>query len=165
MAVANLLLPFVIMYLAISNRLFDLPGKYIAAFLFSFLLVAFACWIGFQLWWHRRKKVSEVAEAEFIATPIISEIVQTFGEWIGTLMGILGAGVGLIATIFLGSEAGYLFAMMGMDFLAMGPLVIIMGPVMGFFIIILFRFFAELLRIFAALANNTKEIARNIKNR
>jgi hypothetical protein len=165
MAAVNLLLPFAIIFMAADSGLFKSgEAKIIFAFIFSWLVIVFACWIGFQLWWDRRTKVAAVADSEFIATPIFSELFQTFGEWLGTLIGIIGAGVGLIATIFLGGgEARYFFMQMGMGFLSFGAAVIFIGPVIGFFIIIIFRFLAEQLRIFAALANNTKEIAVNIK--
>lgn len=165
MAVINLILPFVIMYMVIDSGFFRAGAKYVFTFIFSWLVIVFACWIGFQIWWDRRSKVSEVAESEFIATPIFSEILQTAGEWLGTLIGIIGFGVGLIATIALGNEARYLFDVIGMGSLGMGPIVIIIGPIIGFFTIIIFRFLAEQLRILAALANNTKEIAENIKNK
>jgi hypothetical protein len=164
MAVISLLLPFVIIFVAIKSGLFRYGGTFTAAFIFSWLVITFACWIGFQLWWGRRTKVTNIAASEFIATPIFSEVLQTFGEWLGTLIGIIGAGVGLIALIFLGENANYLFSAIGMGFMRFGGVVIIVGPIIGFFIIIISRFLAEQLRMLAALANNTKEIAVNIKN-
>ena len=163
MAVLNLLLPLGIIFQAVRMGFFQAGGKFVVAFLLSWLVIVFACWIGFQLWWDRKKKLKSVSTSEFIATPIFSEIVETFGEWMGTLVGIIGAGVGLIASIILGDVAGMLFSAIGMDFLNMGVMVVIAAPVFGFFIIIISRFLAEQLRIFAALANNTKDIAENIK--
>jgi hypothetical protein len=165
MAAVNLLLPFAVLFKAVDVGLFQGPAKLVFAFLLSWIVIAFACWIGFQIWWHRRTIVSDVSTSEFVATPIFSEILQTLGEWLGTFIGIIGAGVGLIATIFLGAEARYLFMATGMEFLDMGAAVILVGPVIGFFIIITFRFLAEQVRILAALANNTKEIAANIKRK
>lgn len=165
MAVVNLFLPFVILYKAIEWQIFSAGPEYVFAFIFSWLVIVFACWIGFQIWWNRRSKVSDIAASEFIATLIFSEILQTFGEWLGTFIAIVGAGVGLIATIALGDMAYYLFEAINMSFLGYGATVIIAGPLTGIFIIIIFRFFAEQLRLFAALANNTKEIATNIKNK
>jgi hypothetical protein len=164
MAVANLIIPFVILYQVIDSGFFSYGAKFVFAFIFAWLTIVFACWIGFQLWWDRRKKVINIGSSEFIATPIFSEILQTFGEWLGTLIGIVGGVGGLIASIFLGDDVNYLFSMIGFGFMQFGILTVIVGPVIGFFIIILFRFFAEQLRIFASLANNTKEIATNIKN-
>ena len=163
MAAINLLLPIglivqiVRQIINFSKYYEKLPAKYIIALILSWLVVTFACWIGFQLWWNRRTIVSNVSSSEFIATPIFSEIFKTFGEWLGTLIAIIGAGVGLIATIL---GAGSIFRELGLGFLSSyGAMVIVIGPVIGFFIIILTRFLAEQLRIFAAIANNTKEIA------
>jgi hypothetical protein len=164
MAAISLLLPFVIIVMVAKSGIFQYGGaKYIGAFIFSWLFIAFACWIGFQLWWDRRSNVSTVADSEFVATPVFSGILQTAGEWLGTLIGIIGAGVGLVAAIFLGDESSYLFRSIGLGFLNFGAAVIIIGPVIGFFIIIITRFLAEQLRLFAALANNTKDIAANVK--
>jgi len=161
MAVINLIIPFVILYQVIDSGVFRyLEAKYIFAFLLSWIVVVFACWIGFQLWWNRRKKVDELGESEFSATLIFSEILQTTGEWIGTLIGIIGAGAGLLAFIFLGNDLDEVFRMIGMGSLALGPAIIIAGPIIGFSIIILFRFLAEQLRLFASLVEHTREIAK-----
>ena len=165
MAILNIILPFFIIYKVIDYGLFSIGAKYVFAFIFSWLVIVFACWIGFQIWWNRRTNVSKAASSEFVATQAFSEILQTFGEWLGTMIAIIGAGVGLISTIFLGREASYLFSAIGMGGFGSGAIVIISGPIIGFFIIIFSRFLAEQLRIMVALANNTKEIAVNIKNK
>jgi len=165
MAVINLVLPFVVLYMVIDSGFFRMGAKFVFTFIFSWLVIVFASWVGFQIWWHRRKKVSIISSSEFVATPIFSEILQTFGEWLGTFIGIVGAGVGIIANIALGGSASYIFSAIGMDFMSMGAVIIFVGPIVGFFIIIIFRYIAEQLKILAALANNTKEIATNIKNK
>jgi len=164
MAAANLILPFVILYKVIDSGFFRLGAKFIFAFIFSWIVIVFACWIGFQMWWNRRKKLANIGTSEFSATLIFSDILQTFGEWLGTLTAIIGAGAGLLASIFLGDDINYLFRAIGMSYLGFGPIVVIIGPIIGFFILILFRFLAEQLRLLASLVNNTKEIAENIKN-
>jgi len=171
MAIINLIIPFVVLYQVIDSRLFsDLPAKYIFAFVLVWIVIVFACWIGFQLWWNRQKKVVALRSSEFSAILNFSELLQVFGEWLGTMIGIIGLVAGLFATIFLGSDMNYLFRYIGLDFLAMGPVIILAGPIIGFSIIILFKFFAELLRLWASLvdhtrenANHTKEIAESVK--
>jgi hypothetical protein len=164
MAAINLILPFVAIFTTIESGIFRYgKAEFVFAIILSWLVIAFACWIGFQLWWDRRTRIAHIASSEFIATPIFSQILQTFGEWLGTLIGIIGAGVGLIALLFLGSDANVIFRSIGMGFMPSGAMVIIIGPIIGFFIIIVSHFFAEQLRILAALANNTKEIATNLK--
>jgi MFS family permease len=165
MAAISLIIPFAVIFATIDSGVFRYGAKFVFATIFSWLVIAFACWIGFQLWWDRRTKVTGIATSDFIATPIFSEIFQTFGEWLGTLIGIIGAGVGLIALIFIGNDASYLFSAIGLDFLNFGVMVIIIGPIIGFFIIILFRFIAEQLRLLASLVNNTKEIANNLRDK
>lgn len=163
-AVINLLIPFAVIYITVDSGVFRYVGaKYIFAIILSWLVIAFASWIGFQVWWNRRAKVMNYSSTEFIATTSFSEILQTFGEWLGTMLGIIGAGVGLIALIFLGNEANNLFRYIGLNFMSFGPMVIFIGPIIGFFIIILFRFLAEQLRLFASLVNNTKDIATKLK--
>jgi hypothetical protein len=164
MAVANLIIPFVVLYQVIDSGFFSYGAKYVFAFIFIWLSLVFSCWIGFQLWWNRRKKVINIGSSEFIATPIFSELLQTFGEWLGTMVGITGALGGLLASIFLGKDVNYLFRAIGMGFMQYGVLSVVIGPVIGFFIIIIFRFFAEQLRLLASLVNNTKDIAVNLKN-
>jgi uncharacterized membrane protein len=83
----------------------------------------------------------------------------------GTLLGIIGAGGGLLASVFLGKNVDTLFRSIGMGFLNFGVGVIIIGPVIGLLIIILSRFMAEQMRLWVALTSNTKEIAANIKSR
>jgi hypothetical protein len=166
MAIANVLLPFAVLYMVIDSGLLKYAdGKLVAAFIFTWLVIAFACWVGFQIWWDRRKKMTTPATSQFSATVVFSEIVQTTGEWMGTMYAIIGAGVGLITTIFLESSGGSLLRALGMNFLSSGIMSIIIAPITGFFIIVGSRFLAEQLRIFAALANNTKEIADNIKGK
>ena len=163
MAVISLIIPFAILYKVIDSGFFSFGAKYVFAFLFTWLAVLFACWIGFQLWCDRLKKAATSGSSKFIAITNFSEILQTFGEWLGTLIGIIGAGGGLTASVFLGSDLNYLFSIIGLGFMNFGVAVIIIGPIVGFFIIIFSRFVAEQLRLLAALADNTKEIAANIK--
>ena len=163
MALINIILPFVVIYMTIRSGLFSAGAKYVFALILTWLVIFFACWIGFQLWWNRRKTLLDLDKSQFIATVIFSEILQTFGEWIGTLIGIIGAGVGLLGSIFLGNDINELLYYTGLGFMRFGIGIVVIGPVVGFFIIIFFRFIAEQLRMFASLVNNTKEIANNCK--
>jgi len=163
MAAVSVLTPFVVIYLAIASHLFDFGAKYVFAFIFVWLVVCFACWIGFLIWWDRRKKITAIGKSEFIAIPLVSDIIQTFGEWLGTITAIIGVGGGLFALIFLGDESAMIFRVLQMEFLGSGAMVMLFGLVYGLFIIIIFRIIAELLRIVAALCNNTKDIADNLK--
>jgi hypothetical protein len=166
MAVVSLILPIVVIVLAIKSGFFEYVGaKFVIAFILCWIVIVFACWIGFQIWWDRKSRIKNVEASEFVATPIFAEILQTFGEWAGTLIGIIGAGAGLIASVILGDAADGLFGAIGLEFMSFGAMIVLIGPVIGFFFIIVSRFIAEQVRIFAALANNTKEIAVNVKGK
>ena len=164
MAVINLLLPLGVIFVVIQLGFLQYSGaRIVVSFILSWLIIAFASWIGFQLWWYRKSSLKKIESADFIATPIISEILQTFGEWLGTLIAIIGAGVGIIAAIFLRESSDFLSREYGIAFMDYSPLMIILAPVIGFIIIIIFRFIAEQIRILASIANSTKEIASKIK--
>ena len=165
MALGNLLLPLIVIFVVIESGLMQYTGtNVVVAFMFSLLVIAFASWIGFQLWWNRKSSIKRFESADFIATPVLSEILQTFGEWLGTFMGILGVGVGIIMTILLWDIQSSELGIYGIrTFFNFGPAMIIGGPVAGFFTIVLFRFLAEQIRIISSIANNTRDIARTLR--
>lgn len=157
-AVLNLILPFYILYTAIDNNIFDTfytPAKFIIVFILVWIVIAFASWVCFQLWWDRKNKVTEtsVENSEFVATPVFAHFIQTFGEWIGTWIGIVGFFVALLATIILGSDT----AAIGVPFIQSGIAFIILMPIYGFLIVVGSRFLAEMCRALASIANNTKK--------
>ena len=159
MALLNLLLPFIIIYNAIKWRIFSQGAKIVFAFIFMWLVVVFACWIGFQFWWDRRKKATDAGSPDFLAMPLASEILQTMGECMGIQIAIIGVGGGL-ASIFFAREVSnllrrYFSNMIGYysSFLSFGVSLIIVGPLIGIAFMCIFRFFAELVRVLAAIAN------------
>jgi len=159
LAVVNLILPFILLYKAIDSGIFDYGGaKFTFAFIFIWLFIVAACWIGFQIWWNRKEKVLESSQegAEFPATPVISHFVQTFGEWLGVFIAVVGFGVSFFTTIFLGEESRYLSNALGLPF-TMGIIGIVLFPLFGFITIVICRFIAEQCRALAAIANNTKK--------
>ena len=177
MAVITLVYPFIILGRTINSGYFNFGIQYAIAFIFAWLAVVAACWLGFYLWWNRRKKAAEIGSSEFIMLPFFSEILITFGEWLGILFGVIGAVGGLFALIFLGRySTGMLLAILfsgdGGGLLAGLPIVggllkypVIFGPVVGVLIILISRFFAEMLWVLAAIANNTKETSRELKKK
>jgi len=158
-AIINLILPIYIFYQALDNNIFDAKAKVIIVFLLVWLIIAFASWVGFQIWWDRKSKVisSSVVGDEFMATPVFSHLVQTMGEWIGTWIGIVGFGFALLSTIILGDEGYSLSQQFGFGFMETGFLYIILMPIYGFLIIVTTRFLAEQFRALASIANNTKK--------
>ena len=158
-AIINLLLPLYIFYMAVDNNIFDSSAKFIIVFLLVWVIIAFAGWVSFQLWWDRKSKIidTSVEGDEFVATPVFSHLIQTIGEWLGTWVGIVGFGSALLTTIILGDEGSYFSRQIGVDFLGTGWLFIVLMPIYGFLIIVATRFLAEQFRALASIANNTKE--------
>ena len=159
LAIVNLLIPIYVFYQASDYRIFDSPAKYVIVFLLLWVIVAFAGWVGFQLWWDRKSKIdmSTAASDEFIATPALSHFIQTFGECIGTWIGLVGFGFALLTTFILGDEGYYLGRGLGIPFLETGWMAILRMPIIGFIIIVFSRFLAEQIKALSAIANNTKK--------
>lgn len=159
LAVVNLILPIYVFYQAASNISFDTPAKLIIVFLLVWIIIAFASWISFQLWWDRKTKVTatSVEGDEFVATPVLSHLIQTLGEWIGTWISIVGFSVALLATIILGDDAHSLSYQIGIPFLKTGFLFVILMPIYGFLIIVGTRFLAEQFKALSSIANNTRK--------
>lgn len=159
LAVLNLIFPLYVLYLAIDNNIFDAGAKFIIVFLLIWIVIAFAGWIGFQIWWDRKNRVASISsdKDEFVATPVFSHFIQTSGEWLGTWIAIVGFGTAVLTTIFLGDEARFFVNATGIGFLGTGFIAIFLMPIYGFLIIIASRFLSELFRAIAAIANNTKK--------
>ena len=158
-AIVNWLIPIYVFDQASDNRIFDSPTKFVIVFLLLWVIVAFAGWVGFQLWWDRKSKIdmSSTAGDEFIATPALSHFIQTLGEWIGTYIGIVGFGFALLTTIILGEEGYYLGRNLGIPYLETGWMAVITMPIIGFLIIVFSRFLSEQIKALSSIANNTKK--------
>ena len=159
LAIVNLLIPIYVFYQASDNRIFDSPAKFVIVFLLLWVIVAFAGWVCFQLWWDRKSKIdmSSTAGDEFIATPALSHFIQTLGEWIGTWIGLVGFGFALFTTIILGEEGYYLGRNLGIPYLEIGWMAVITMPIIGFLIIVFSRFLSEQIRALSSIANNTRK--------
>ncbi len=155
-AVALLLFPVYLLCAAIADKMFSyMSGGQIFVFLILWLIIAAAGWLSFQLWFNRSKKLQETSNMgdDFIATPVLTHFIQTWGEWLGSYVGI----VGFLVTLFnlLAKGAGeYLFPIGGPIGSWQG---LIAFPVAGLLIVIVFRCIAELIRALVAIANNTKK--------
>jgi len=154
MALISLIgLPVGSIIFAIQLGIFNMGAQGVIWFILTWFCVVFAGWVGFQLWWARKSQVGEVKESEFVATPIMADIFRTFGEWIGTILIIVGFGGGLFGLIVM-SANGYLNAIPG------GPALVLAGPIAGFFIILFFRLVAEGMKLFVSIANSCRDIAK-----
>ncbi len=160
-AIINLLVPFITLFWAIEKNIFEYgDSKVLMTFFFIWIVIAFASWVSFQLWWDRRIKVTQttIEGDEFLATPVFSHFVQTLGEWIGTWVGIVGTAISLSFTIFMGDIGSYYMQDLGIPFFEAGITSIILMPIYGFLIIVFGRFLAETFRALSSIANNTKKI-------
>jgi hypothetical protein len=155
----NLLLPIYVFYNAADKSMFDMDGKVIITFLLVWLIITFASWVGFQLWWDRKNRVmdSSADGDEFAATPVFAHLIQTMGEWIGTWVGLVGSLTALLTTIILGHEGAVLAYLTGIPVLKSGFSAIFVSIIAGFIIVVFTRFIAESARAIAAIANNTKK--------
>lgn len=166
--------PFVILYMVLAGlNLLSILGvlgfmfKGGIALIITGLFTIFALWVGFQLWWNRRKKIDAFVTpgSEFVALPVFSHLWQTIGEWTGTFIAIAGTGAclgGLLGSI--GSEnGGYHGGDPMAMFTQMGAAGLIACPISGFMILIFTRAIAEQIRALVAVANNTKNIDNNTR--
>jgi hypothetical protein len=158
-ALINLIIPFYLLYQAFEHGIFNAGPKIFFGFILAWLMIVVACWIGFQIWWDRKNKINlySSTEDDFIATPSLSHLIQTLGEWIGTLIGFVGFVFGILSIITLGDAGYYLSRQLGVGFINMGKLSTIFAPILGFLIIVTSRFFAEQIRALVTIANNTKK--------
>lgn len=156
LAAINIIFPFYVLYEMINVFSF-FSGQMIFGFILVWLGFVFTGWLGFQLWWNRKDKVLHVADtdAEFVAVPAYTHFIQTFGEWLGMYLGIVGCWTSIIVTIF-GQSLSNVGFIPGSGLIQSGFTAIFLFPVIGFLITITTRVFAELLRALASIANNTK---------
>lgn len=165
-ALLALLAPLYILYEMISNNIFDGPAKLIIATLLIWVILVFAYWIVFQIWWSRKNKIGEnkIEGDRFVATPAFGHLIQTAGESMGTFIAIAGAGASLISFIFLGGDSYMLNRMVGFSGNAdYGILGVIIFPIAGYIIIIFSRFISEQISALASIANSSKATANNTK--
>ncbi len=160
LAIVNLLAPIYVFYQANEYRIFDSPTKFILVFLLLWAIIVFAGWVGFQLWWDRRTKIdmSSGIGDEFIATPALSHFIQTFGEWIGTWVGLVGFCFAIFTTIILGNEGDYFGNFIRIPYMKTGWMAVITMPIAGFLIIVFSRFVSEQIKALSSIANNTRKL-------
>ena len=157
-AVLNLNFPVYLLLQAIDLGLFDAPAKSVIVFLLIWLILLFAGWVSFQIWWDRRLQVvATSAEGDdFVATPVYCHFIKTVGEWAGTWIGIVGFFVFLLVRLSLESEEGRILN----EIVPVADLALIwifLMPVIGYLIVVSAKFIAEQSAALAAIANNTRK--------
>lgn len=129
-------------------------GNAIAALvLFSFMALLVGA-LNFLLWWSRMLDLKTLLKVQdkFLATPVASHFIQTFGESLGLtvcLWGFFSALIFFTCNLSIGQ--------MGFNFTNLGVISIFIPIVVGFLIAFVFRIVAELLKALVFLANNKGE--------
>ena len=79
-----------------------------AAVIILLITIALA-FIGFLVWYKRSMTLKQDAgvSSRFIAIPVMANMLQTIGEWLGIIIGVGGFAIILIALIFGGEELHY----------------------------------------------------------
>jgi len=108
-AILNAVFPFYMIYTAIDNNLFNAPFKFVMVFLLIWFLIIIASFFSFNIWWNRKNKIENLIKDDdsFIATPVFAHFIQTFGEYAGTYIAIVGSLGALFASMFLSGRDGY----------------------------------------------------------
>lgn len=177
MAIINLIFPFYLiifqikLYLELKTGMaeinkytvFDSDNKIIISIILGWIVIAFASWVSFQLWWDRKTKIifSSNENDEFVATPVFSHLLQTFGEWIGTWIGIVGFCLIVLYNIIHGQYGTYLSyeffeIRIISEYLRSDWTYGLLMPFFGFLVIFLTRLLAEQIKALSVIANNTK---------
>lgn len=130
-----------------------------AAVIILLITIALA-FIGFLVWYKRSMTLKQDAgvSSRFIAIPVVANMLQTIGEWLGIIIGVGGFAIILIALIFGGEELRYVIGSR-VSFLA-----VIACPIIGYITIVLFRFLAESCLALASIANSAKSIDKKMDN-
>lgn len=130
-----------------------------AAVIILLITIALA-FIGFLVWYKRSMTLKKDAgvSSRFIAIPVVANMLQTIGEWLGIIIGVGGFAIILIAMMFAGDELYFLVHT------ETGVLSMILCPVMGYIIVVFFRFLAENCLALASIANSAKSIDKKMDN-
>jgi hypothetical protein len=163
-AIFSLAIPFIGFFFAINKGLFDFGTRVVFFSILLWMLTILWGWISFQLWLDRRKKLKQLETHEFIAIPIVSDMVKTIGESCGIFIGLVGTIGWVLALVFFGNDLSIIMSFAGMNIWGL-ILYTVTFPLSGFGVMIISRFISEMINIFAKLTNNTKEIANNVKER
>ncbi|MCH5305036.1 MAG: hypothetical protein J1E79_00995 [Rikenella sp.] len=155
-AILMLLFPLAVLFQLLNTGFFKhaTGGMIFGAILIWLVLAAAGC-LSFQLWWNRAAQLKQTSTEgdDFVATPVLSNLIQTFGEWLGSYIAAVGFAVTLLALIFTNGNTGFIPGMGK----GLGWLGLLLFPIYGFITVVLFRWFAEAMRALVAIANNTRK--------
>ncbi|MBK7341666.1 MAG: hypothetical protein IPJ06_00330 [Saprospiraceae bacterium] len=147
-----------------QDSLSELVTKEMGFGILIWLLVAVASWLNFQFWMHQYRQLGQLVNVDhdFIATPLISHLIQVLGIWLGVNLAIVGT---IVSILLLGMYEELQFPFFGSDeaFEERIVLIIFMNPVLGYSIILITRFLAEQLRGITTIAFHAAQLSHGLK--
>lgn len=152
--VLNIIIP-IAMIIGVSNGWDYMQGAMRFAMVLNILVAILVAFLGFLIWYKRAQnlKCDAGESSRFIAIPLVANLLQTYGEWIGMIIGVGGFFTALIGFIFGGSILYYYH---------INFLVVILMPVVGYVLVVFFRFLAEGCLALANIANSAQSIDRKL---
>lgn len=129
--------------------------------LFVFLVLSIAFEAGALVLINRAKKVDEqfVKTSEYLAVPVLSHIIKTFGEFVGIFITFLLTLSGILAVF--SDHIFNTYKEMGMRNIYPGVYGLILGIIVGYLIILITRMISEQLKALAEIAQNSKYLAKS----
>ena len=155
------LILFILIFTIISDLKF---GTGFGIFL-SWFACTFACWLEFQVFWNRMKKIDSLFKEndDFVAAPLIADYIKTCGECI--FVGSVGSIpclilLGIITTI--SPELKYIIPIADVGGIVGSILFSILTIVLGYLSMLVLKFISETITAFASIANNTKKLDKSL---
>ncbi len=159
LGVANIVIP--IKLISTTSDYSDyLSGKAMTCMILLIIISIPFAFFGAMIWIKRGNSFNnDVAHgSRFVAIPLVANIIQTCGEWMGYLIGVGGFIIVLFALLFGGSELSYVLPGY------INVVGLISMPIAGFLTVLVARFFAESCLAIASIANHTRSIDKKIKD-
>lgn len=116
------------------------------------------------VYWFRRAStlIDDMPEkARFQAIPAVSNLIITFGEWLGLFAGVVTFFAGLFGAILLPWGNNYYIGFSFLQFLG----VMVVGPIVSYLVLIILRLVGEQILAIGVIANNTRRIAKNTERK
>lgn len=144
--IGALLAPFVTL-IQLSDIFSYGSASMIVALIFIFLIMLVGGFFGIRYWIERSSDLSQITSADdqFVATPVISHLIQCWGEFFGTYVMTVGSLSFLVLLMFNVPQIPAAFS----D--------VVSCVIGGFMMILVSRVIAELISAICAIANNTKK--------
>ena len=134
---------------------------YVYMFLMGLVVIAIAAFT--VIFWFRRAGdlINDMPNnARFQAIPAVSNLLITFGEWLGICGAIVTFSGGILGALLLSWDA-YDSGDAFLGFLAMA----VIGVIICYLILVFFRLIGEQILAIGVIANNTRKIMHNTEHK